>query len=157
MRAGLERVTDEGLRALASAGCGKNLTSLSLFGFACHLILFVGRDCRICGCDGHSLSSPLLLCKHAGLKKGVTNSGLRALASAGCGKNLTSLYLGRKHVFSCCPFLVCGGSIRCAALVFLFSPSLQTSSSASGRDRRRAACACLCWLWKKFVVADPFV
>ena len=29
----------------------------------------------------------------AGLKKGVTDTGLRALASAGCGAQLTSLFL----------------------------------------------------------------
>ena len=39
-RAGLEEgVTDEGLRALASAGCGKKLTSLSLVGECCCVLV----------------------------------------------------------------------------------------------------------------------
>ena len=46
--------------------------------------------------DRGSFSSPVLLspfCKRAGLKEGVTDSGLCALASAGCGEMLTSLIL----------------------------------------------------------------
>ena len=41
------------------------------------------------------LPSPLLafFCKRAGLGEGVTDEGLRALASAGCGENLTKLDL----------------------------------------------------------------
>ena len=38
-------------------------------------------------------SSHLLFCKRAGLGEGVTDEGLRALASAGCGENLTKLDL----------------------------------------------------------------
>ena len=69
-RAGLkEGVTDEGLRALASAGCGEKLTSLALWSecccvpvcdlMACESVW----DCRMCVavCDGGSLSSLVLL------------------------------------------------------------------------------------------------
>ena len=38
-------------------------------------------------------SCPLAFAKRADLKEGVTDEGLRALASAGCGKKLTSLSL----------------------------------------------------------------
>ena len=36
---------------------------------------------------------------NAGLKEGVTDSGLQALASAGCGSQLTSLTLSREFFF----------------------------------------------------------
>ena len=39
-------------------------------------------------------SCPLAFAKRADLKEGVTDDGLRALASVGCGKQLTSLTLG---------------------------------------------------------------
>ena len=59
-------------------------------------------------CDGGSLS-PLVFfspcfCKRPGLKEGMTDDGLRALASVGCGKGLTSLSLGSE----CCCVPVCG-------------------------------------------------
>ena len=41
-------------------------------------------------CDGHAFSS-LPMC--AGLHERMTDEGLRALASAGCGENLTKLDL----------------------------------------------------------------
>ena len=56
--------------------------------------------------DRGSFSSPVLLspfCKRAGLKEGVTDEGLRALASAGCGENLMSLTLRCE----CCCVPVC--------------------------------------------------
>ena len=65
--------------------------------------------CRMCVavCDGVSfsflfLSSPCFF-KRADLEEGVTDSGLRALASAGCGENLTSLTLFSE----CCCVPVC--------------------------------------------------
>lgn len=98
-----EGVTDRGLRALASAGCGEKLMSLDLgcewFCSCCDLVLWcVGVGVSdVCGCDGHSFSSSILSLssprKRAGLKKGVTDSGLRALASTSCGENLVSLTL----------------------------------------------------------------
>ena len=42
MLAGLQNVTDHGLRALADAGCGRELTSLFLWG------LFSSRCCACC-------------------------------------------------------------------------------------------------------------
>ena len=51
----------------------------------------VGVRVSVCGCD--TFSSPLLFCKRAALQGGVTDEGLRALASAGCGEMLTSLIL----------------------------------------------------------------
>ena len=97
-------VTDEGLRALASAGCGEKLTSLHL---ECECCCVPVCDLTVCGRGsgraGYVLltgalsplfSSCLLFCKLAVLEARVTDSGLRALASAGCGKELTSLSLG---------------------------------------------------------------
>ena len=57
----------------------------------------------VCCRDGGSFSSPLLVCKRAGLRGGVTDEGLRALASAGCGEKLTSLDLSSL----CCCVLFC--------------------------------------------------
>ena len=59
----------------------------------------------VCCCDRGSFSSTLLSStfrKRAALGEGVTDEGLRALASAGCGKKLTSLSL----VGECCCVLV---------------------------------------------------
>ena len=66
-------------------------------------------------CDGALsplLSSCLLtFCQRAGLHRGVTDSGLRALASAGCGGKLTSLtLLGELAVFPVCELMV--GSVN---------------------------------------------
>ena len=84
-------MTDEGLRALASAGCGENLALLALH-----------CECVPCVSDA-SFSSPHhhLLQKHADLPNGLTDEGLRALAAAGCGEKLTSLtLLGSLNFFS---------------------------------------------------------
>ena len=101
-----EGVTDEGLRALASAGCGEKLTSLHLSCECCCVSasewVVGGIGSRRAGCVLLSVTralSPLLsscllaFCQRADLKEGVTDSGLRALASAGCGEKLTSLTL----------------------------------------------------------------
>lgn len=82
-----ERVTDEGLRALASAGCGENLTALTLSGECLFRVHVQGRRKT----HGHSRSSRLFPCNRAVLHESVTDKGLRALASAGCGKRLTLL------------------------------------------------------------------
>ena len=79
-------------------------------------------------CDGCSFSSLVLLspcfCQHADLEAGVTDSGLGALASAGCGEKLTSLTLsGECCCDPVCNFMVCG--------------------SGSGRGRGRAGCVLL--------------
>ena len=51
----------------------------------------------VCCCDGGSFSSLLpsspFFAKRTALEEGVTDEGLRALASAGCGEKLTSLIL----------------------------------------------------------------
>ena len=99
-------MTDSGLRALASGGCGEKLMSLSLLGECCCVpvceLLFCGSgrvgvpDVRCCLARGLFLSYhlvSLLFAQRAGLKGDVTDSGLRALASAGCGEKLTSLSL----------------------------------------------------------------
>ena len=69
------------------------------------------------------LSSPLLFCKRAALGEGVTDEGLRALASAGCGENLTELALLFEGFVLVCRLLLCGsrkrsgsGSIVCVCL-----------------------------------------
>ena len=61
------------------------------------------------------LSCPLLLfpcfCERAGLKEGVTDEGLRALASAACGGKLTSLaLLGESCCVPVCELMV--GSVN---------------------------------------------
>lgn len=94
-----ERVTDRGLRALAAAGCGANLKSLAIC-CAC-LFVFLLRSCSF---------SPNKHLVNAGLKRGVTDQGLCALAAAGCGTHLMSLTLDRESfslpksvVLSCQP------------------------------------------------------
>ena len=47
-------------------------------------------------------SCPFLLRKRAVLREGVTDEGIRALASAGCGEKLTSLTL--ESECTCCSF-----------------------------------------------------
>ena len=57
------------------------------------------------------LSCPLvsLLFQRAGLEEGVTDSGLRALGSGGCGEKLTSLsLLGECCCVPVCELMVCG-------------------------------------------------
>ena len=82
-------VTDNGLGALACAGCGKKLTSLHLY---CEHVLSVGAAAS--GMEWKYAFSHRLLADFAtDLPEGVTDEGLSALASAGCGKNLTSLHL----------------------------------------------------------------
>ena len=53
--------------------------------------------CQMCvpPSEAFLLSCPLspCICKRADLKEGVTDEGLRVLASAGCGEKLTSLTL----------------------------------------------------------------
>ena len=61
--------------------------------------------CRICVavCDGVSFSSLVHLspcsCKRTVLKKGVTDEGLRALASAGRGRNMASRCFSSEGAF----------------------------------------------------------
>ena len=93
-------------------------------------------------CDGGSLS-PLVFfspcfCKRAVLEAGVTDDGLRALASVGCGKGLTSLFLtgecwcvpvfdlmvcgsGRWSVLAGCVMLVETGALSPLLSSFLFA------------------------------------
>ena len=98
-------VTDEGLCALASAGCGGKLTLLHLSCACCPVCDFVesGWACWICVADGVSLSplftSCCVLCKRADLWRGVTDEGLHAFASGGCGAELTSLHLQGEYYF----------------------------------------------------------
>ena len=130
-------MTDSGLRAFASAGCGEKLTSLTLSSECsclpvCGLVVCErgsGRGRGRAGCVLLSLTGALVLflppClyKRAGLE-GVTDSGLGALASAGCGEKLTSLTLsGECCCDPVCNFMVCG--------------------SGSGRGRGRAGCVLL--------------
>ena len=120
-------------------------------------------DCRMCVavCDGGSFC----IFKRAGLKEGVTDEGLRALASAGCGEKLTSLALWSE----CCCVPVCGLMV-CgrAGCVFLFvtgalSPRLSscllllpTRRSVKGSNGRRAACTGLCRVRREADVAVSF-
>ena len=104
-RADLWAVTDEGLCALASAGCGEKLTSLHLSCECCSILvsrlMVCGSGSVSVGCVCVSVTgdlSPLLscrrlLCKRTGLQGRVTDEWLCALASAGCGENLMSLHL----------------------------------------------------------------
>ena len=112
--ADLYNVTDSGMSALASAGCGKNLASLTLWGrddVSCVtismwvVVLWGGAGVagwlkwarRMCGGSlTHALFPSSLAQKSkelAALNK-LTDSGVGALASAGCGEKLTSLVLG---------------------------------------------------------------
>ena len=128
-RADLKRgVTDSGLRALASAGCGEKLTSLTLFCEFCCVpvceLMVDGNGRGHAGCvllavyDGDSFSLVLsfpCFCQRADLEAGVTDSGLRALASAGCGGKLTSLNLWGE----CCCVPVCDLTVRGSEVVML--------------------------------------
>lgn len=81
------KADDAWLRALASAGCGQNLTSL-----------YLGSDIlssapRLLVTSQKKLIRSFFL--PAGLREGITDEGVRALASAGCGANLTHLQLIR--------------------------------------------------------------
>ena len=68
-----------------------------------------------------ALLSPCL-CERADLKEGVTDEGLRALASAGCGEKLTLLSLRSECCFLLvCDLMVCGrgsgsGRVGCVLL-----------------------------------------
>lgn len=79
------RVTDDGLRALASAGVGAQLTCLTIFGeWACACCVFGSELCIFFLC--------YQACGSAAVH-GVSDDGLCALASAGCGEQLTFLTL----------------------------------------------------------------
>lgn len=104
-----QEVTDEGLCALASAGCGENLTSLTLeckasvclsFNALCSVGVMPGAFFAWLMTGIHSLLFfPPPPCKRAALGEGVTDSGLRALTSAGCGECLMSLTLSGECLF----------------------------------------------------------
>ena len=96
-------ITDKSLVALASAGCGAQLTSLTLhsewgdigndtvleFGNLIPDLVLVA----VCLYLGVCLVSIFSV---AGLPKRITDAGLRALAAAGCGERMTSLTLCRE-------------------------------------------------------------
>ena len=94
----------------------------------------------VCGCDGRS--SPLLVCKRAVLHAGVTDEGLRALASVGCGKNLMSLTLWGDFLSSCLWFdAVCGRDGMSDACVYdgrsFSSPFVLANTHRAGRGSDR--------------------
>ena len=113
--------------------------------------------------NGSSFSSLLLFspcfCQRADLEAGVTDDGLRALASARCGKELMSLTLFSE---CCCvlvfELMVCGngresGHAECVLLSVTGAPPLLLSCcllalpprrSGSRSDGLRAGCAGLC-------------
>lgn len=110
-------VSDEVLRALASAGCGEKLTELCLWGDALCAILFcccagVGVLLDLCGlvrlrgCDCRLFPPPSCAFNLAGLQGGGMDGGLRLLASAGCGENLTVLSLSSEFPCMWTPFSV---------------------------------------------------
>ena len=83
-----DSVGDSGLNALASAGCGAQLTSLTLSGV--YEVTDAGlKALASAGCGAQLTSLTLSV-----LQEEVTDSGLKALASAGCGAQLTTLTLG---------------------------------------------------------------
>ena len=88
-------MTDSSFEALAAAGCGKNLTSLT-FRSEClslSLSLLVAALVSPLGCALRVFSDTQREENNAGLHKGVTDSSFQALAAAGCGESLTSLYV----------------------------------------------------------------
>ena len=88
MHAGLgEGITDEGLRALALAWCGSELTSLTL----ASLVSFFSLGGSVHGGIDRLFPLPSLVVTD--LRSKVTDRALIALADAGCGRKLTSLTL----------------------------------------------------------------
>lgn len=133
--AGLDSsVSDEGLCALAESGCGISLTSLSLRGL-CVLLCHVAFN----------MSQHLMFTSNfPALGSRVTDRGLRALAEAGCGANMTMLSL-RGELF---PFF--------SWHHHAFTPR-PTHSTARGCDGRRAPCAGGGGVWSQPDVADSLV
>lgn len=99
--ADLLRVTNQGVSAVASAGCGENMTSLHL---DCELGREVFFSCAsraaVCACffpltDWTTRTTELS--NRAALDQ-VTDAGVCDLAAAGCGKGLKSLTLRREFL-----------------------------------------------------------
>lgn len=128
-----EGVTDEGLRALAGSGCGENLTSLRL---DCMCVFFFPA----CGGGFHCARVCISLRELAVLREGVTDEGLRALASAGCGRKLATLALSCERL---CVFLQRMGKVLMEASVSFLT---NTHSNVCGGDGRRYSCTGKIWL-----------
>ena len=145
------KVNDGFLRSLASGGCGENLTLLTLGCESLLVCIFIPPcllEWRSCGCDSWSFLLLFFPMWHfADLKEGFTDEGLRALASAGCGTNLTSLTL---HCEGCACFRV----VWMAVFFDFFSP--HTLRAGSGSDRQRSVCACRSRLRQAIDVAASF-
>lgn len=96
---------------------------------------------------------PSLVSTNAALKEGVTDSGLHALASAGCGEKLTSLTLF--GVFGC-DWWGAGMLDVCAHETHI-SPHFFRSHRDAGRsDGLRSSCARLCWPRRKLGVPESW-
>ena len=79
-RAGLDvRVTDSGLRALASAGCGEKLTSLTLSSECCCVLVC---DLMVCGSGRWSVLAGCVMLVETGALSPLLSSFLFALADA---------------------------------------------------------------------------
>ena len=84
----LKQLTDHGLCALAETGCGPMLTSLSLWSLTEGV-----TDAGIHALTDRGCGAKLTSLTLWGLQKGVSDHGLCSLARAGCGPKLTSLVL----------------------------------------------------------------
>ena len=80
-------VTDEGLRALASAGCGRKMTSRCFSSEGAFVWMEVFPPLRVMMIASLFLFLSLLATR-IDLGGGVADSGLRALAAAGGGQHL---------------------------------------------------------------------
>ena len=113
-------MTDASLQALAAAGCGENLTSLTL---CCECLFLLASLFSSCGpvfllcwawlplvgvtsslspfsCTrSPSLSADKRIGRNAALEEGVTDASLQTLVQAGCGENLTLLDLSCQCLF----------------------------------------------------------
>ena len=96
-------VTDEGLRALASAGCGRKMTSRCFSSEGAFVWMEVFPPLRV------MMIASLFLCPLAtriDLGGGVADSGLRALAAARGGQHLRWLLLEGEFLFPSVSFFV---------------------------------------------------
>ena len=91
------KVSDDGLRALAEAGCGSCLEYCVLY----YLQKGV-TDAGLCALAAAGFGSNLTHLSVSGLKEGVTDVGLQSIAEAGCGSKLTTLTLLGTEVKSRC-------------------------------------------------------
>ena len=87
-------ITDAAVRALAEAGCGAQLTSLTLFSASSLFLFFL-----VAALASHKRASAEL--------KNITDAAVQALAGAGCGARLTTLDLRGAFSLPFCSLSLC--------------------------------------------------